>query len=103
MKTEKKEIYFTVTGIFQFADIEFIKEDMELFLEKEPDNDFDNEAIMVKMKGLGKIGYVANSVKTVAGDEAYSAGRLYDKIEDTATATVAYNMGNVIQGAIKID
>ena len=26
MKTEKKEIYFTVTGIFQFADIEFIKE-----------------------------------------------------------------------------
>lgn len=103
MKTEKKEIYFTVAGIFQFADIEFIKEGMELFLEKEPDNDFDNEAIMVKMKGLGKIGYVANSVKTVAGDEAYSAGRLYDKIGDTATATVAYNMGNVIQGAIKID
>ena len=45
MKTEKKEIYFTVTGIFQFADIEFIKEGMELFLEKKPDNDFDNDSL----------------------------------------------------------
>lgn len=33
------------------------------------------------MKGLGKIGYVANSPFTVKG-ESMSVGRFYDKIED---------------------
>lgn len=42
---------------------------------------------MVKMPGLGKIGYVANSICTVLG-ESYSAGRLYDKFGDTTTGTV---------------
>ena len=56
-------------------------------LEKEPDNNYDKEAIQVKMKGLGKIGYVANSPYTVIG-ESRSAGRLYDKIGDTAAAKV---------------
>ena len=41
------------------------------------------EAIQVKAKGLGKIGYVANSPFTVKG-ESMSAGRLYDKIGDKA-------------------
>ena len=39
------------------------------------------------MKGLGKIGYVANSSYTVIG-ESMSAGRLYDKIGDAAYARV---------------
>ena len=38
-------------------------------------------------EGLGKIGYVANSSYTVIG-ESMSAGRLYDKIGDTAYAKV---------------
>ena len=50
-------------------------------LEKEPDNEYDKEAIQVKVEGLGCIGYVANSSRTVVG-ESYSAGRLYDKIGD---------------------
>ena len=33
-------------------------------LVKEPDNEYDNEAIQVKIKGLGKVGYVANSPYT---------------------------------------
>ena len=33
--------------------------------------------IKVSIKGLGQIGYVANSHQTVVGD-SYSAGRLYD-------------------------
>ena len=36
-------------------------------------------------EGLGKIGYVANSSNTVIGD-SMSAGRIYDKIGDTAKA-----------------
>ena len=52
---------------------------MTLQLEKEPDNQYDKEAIVVKMEGLGDIGYVANSTYTVIG-ESMSAGRIYDKI-----------------------
>mgnify|MGYP000817011536 CR=1 FL=1 len=42
-------------------------------LEKEPDNEYDKEAIKVTYEGLGKIGYVANSSYTVIGD-SMSAG-----------------------------
>ena len=62
---------------------------MEVELEKEPDNEYDKEAILVKMKGLGKIGYVANSPFTVKG-ESMSAGRLYDKISDKAKGKVVF-------------
>lgn len=58
-------------------------------LEKEPDNEYDKEAIQVKVKGLGKIGYVANSPFTVKG-ESMSAGRLYDKIGDKAKGKVVF-------------
>ena len=60
---------------------------MKVKLEKEPDNKFDSEAIMVKVKGLGKCGYVANSTYTVRG-ESMSAGRLYDKIGDKAKGKI---------------
>lgn len=46
---------------------------------KRTQNEWDREAIAVYREGLGKVGYVANSPKTVLG-ESYSAGRLYDKI-----------------------
>lgn len=48
---------------------------------------FDKEAIVVKVEGLGKIGYVANSTYTVIG-ESKSAGRIYDKIGNIARAKV---------------
>ena len=55
--------------------------------EKEPDNEYDKEAIKVTYEGLGKIGYVANSSYTVIGD-SMSAGRIYDKIGKKAKAKV---------------
>ena len=69
--------------------IDFLKRGMKVKLEKEPDNDYDKEAILVKMKGMGKIGYVANSTYTVLGD-SMSAGRLYDKIGKKAKGKVLY-------------
>ena len=60
---------------------------MKIELEKEPDNEYDKEAILIKLEGLGKIGYVANSPYTVLGD-SMSAGRLYDKIGDKAEGKV---------------
>ncbi len=83
------EIYFTIAGTNHHYGQYFIESKMEVKLVKEPDNEDDKEAIKVEMPGIGLIGYVANSPYTVLG-ESYSAGRLYDKIGDTAVGTVLY-------------
>ncbi len=59
---------------------------MSLKLKKEPDNTWDQDAIMVKFKGL-QVGYVANNYHTKVRD-TYSAGRLYDRIGKKAKAKV---------------
>ena len=62
---------------------------MKVELEKEPENPYDAEAIQVMLKGMGHIGYVANSTHTVLG-ESWSAGRLYDRIGKKAAGIVKY-------------
>jgi len=84
-----KKIYFTITGTHHHFGKEFIEPGMEVKLVKEPDNEFDKEAIKVEMEGLSKIGYVANSPYTVLGD-SLSAGRLYDRVGDVAYGVVKY-------------
>lgn len=82
-----KNLFFTLTGCnYRFGN-DFLEPGMKLKLKKEPDNTYDKEAIKVELKGLGQLGYVANSVHTVKGD-SLSAGRLYDKIGKKATAKV---------------
>ena len=81
------KIYFTLTGTKYHHGSEFLKPGMKLKIKKEPDNQFDKEAIVVKVEGLDEIGHVANSAHTVIG-ESMSAGRIYDKIGDTAKAKV---------------
>lgn len=81
------KIYFTLTGTKHYFGTEFLEQGMKIELEKEPDNEYDKEAILIKLEGLGKIGYVANSPYTVLGD-SMSAGRLYDKIGDKASGKV---------------
>lgn len=84
-----EKIHFTIVGTYYRHGKDFLEKDMTVKLVKEPDNTFDREAIKVELEGLGHIGYVANSVGTVIG-ESYSAGRLYDKIGDTAEGKVLY-------------
>ncbi|MCI5620702.1 MAG: HIRAN domain-containing protein [Lachnospiraceae bacterium] len=83
------EIYFTITGMNHYHGNEFMEPKMEVKLTKEPDNEADAEAIKVEMPGIGQIGYVANSPYTVIG-ESMSAGRIYDKIGESAKGTVLY-------------
>ncbi|MCR5324180.1 MAG: HIRAN domain-containing protein [Lachnospiraceae bacterium] len=83
------EMYFTITGTSHQHGQEFMEPKMRVKLVKEPDNEYDSEAIKVEMPGIGKIGYVANSPNTVIG-ESMSAGRIYDKIGDEAEGTVLY-------------
>lgn len=84
-----KKIYFTIAGTRHYFGQEYFEPGMEVKLVKEPDNECDNEAIKVEMEGLGLVGYVANSPYTVQG-ESMSAGRLYDRIGDTAKGVVKY-------------
>ena len=86
-----KKTYFTITGTQYFHGSDFLEKDMEVKLVKDPDNDYDKEAIKVELEGLGQIGHVANSPYTVVG-ESQSAGRLYDKIGDTAEGKILYVM-----------
>ena len=59
--------YFTIAGCNHYYGNEYMKKGMKVKLVKEPDNAYDQEAIQVKIKGLGKVGYVANSSYTVKG------------------------------------
>ena len=85
-------MYFTIAGCSHYYGTQFMEKGMKVKLEKEPDNSYDKEAIMVKIKGLGKCGYVANSPYTVQG-ESMSAGRLYDKIGDKAKGRIVFVIG----------
>ena len=80
-------IYFTMTGMNYYYGSDFLKKGMKVKLVKEPDNKYDKEAIRVEMKGLGKIGYVANSPHTVLG-ASESANRMYDKMKKKAKGSV---------------
>lgn len=82
-------IYFTITGTDYHYGHKFIEPGMLVKITKDHDNKFDKEAIKVEMEGLGLIGYVANSHFTVLG-ESMSAGRIYDKIEESAKGKVLY-------------
>ena len=82
-----KHIFFTLTGTNHYYGTDFLKRGTKIILRKEPDNEHDNEAIRAEIKGLGKIGYVANSTYTVIGD-SYSAGRLYEHMGKKAKAKV---------------
>ncbi len=67
MAKDKKndKIYFTIAGVNHYYGSDFMEKNMRVKLVKEPDNEYDNEAIKVEMEGLGKVGYVANSHYTV--------------------------------------
>ena len=97
-----EKIYFTIAGTQFYHGKDFFEKDMEVKLVKEPDNPFDKEAILVKVEGLGDVGHVANSPYTVVG-ESYSAGRLYDKIGDTAEVYVLYVVDNGVLVFVTID
>ena len=94
-----KEMYFTIAGCNHYYGSDFMEKGMKVKLVKEPDNEYDNEAIQVKIKGLGKVGYVANSPYTVKG-ESMSAGRLYDKIGGKAKIKPNGHNGHIWNGGL---
>ena len=93
--------FITITGLkFHFGSKPF-EVGQKVKLVKEPDNEYDSEAVKAELPGLGCAGYVANSPHTVLG-ACISAGRLYDKIGDSATAKVVYVLDNAVVCKVKI-
>ena len=84
-----EKIYFTVAGTNHYFGNDFLKPDMKVRLTKEPDNDYDMEAIACENKYIGKTGYIANSTRTVTKG-TMSAGRIYDKIGDISYCEVKF-------------
>jgi hypothetical protein len=62
-------------------------------LRKDPENKHDSEAIACEMRYFGKIGYLANSTRTVVRG-TMSAGRLYDKISEEYFSRIKFVIGN---------
>ncbi|MBF4468242.1 MAG: HIRAN domain-containing protein [Methanobrevibacter arboriphilus] len=81
------KLRFTVTGYYFYDGIIPFEENKYLKLIKEPDNDYDHEAIKIEDPSGEKVGYVANSTNTVI-KETMSAGRIYDKIEEISYCKV---------------
>ena len=81
--------FVTITGLRHYYGAKPFEIGRIFKLVKEPDNDYDNEAICACLPFIDKIGYVANSTNTVY-QGTISAGRLYDKIEDYAYARTMF-------------
>lgn len=86
---EQKDLYITITHINAFGGPAIFKVGDEITLKKEHENLYDDEAILAYGKRNTKCGYVANSVTTVARG-TYSAGRLYDKFDETIRCQVLF-------------
>ncbi len=86
---QKDSIYITVNHLDDFNTTYMFKPGDILTLKKDPDNCYDDEAIVAYDKHGCKCGYVANSVSTVARG-TFSAGRVYDKISDEVECSVCF-------------
>ena len=85
----EKELYTTIVGLKNYEGSSVFKIGSVVKLVKEPDNEFDLEAIACEIKYIGKTGYIANSTRTVTKG-TMSAGRIYDKIKDISFCEVKF-------------
>ena len=85
----EKTYFITITGLNHYYGQKPFEIGRVIKLIKEPDNEYDKEAIVAFLPFIDKIGYVANSTNTVYNG-TISAGRLYDKIEEYAYAKVMF-------------
>ena len=95
---EDNSIYITINHLDDFECTTFLRPGDKLILKKDKDNIYDDEAIVAYKENKTKVGYVANSVHSVARG-TYSAGRLYDRIGDETECIIKFvfqEEGNVI-------
>lgn len=87
--------YITIVGISHYFGPESFRINQILFLEKDLDNTYDSEAIKVVSEVGVCMGYIANSIRTVAMG-THSAGRVYDSITSKQRIQVDFIVGNSV-------
>ena len=95
-----KNIFITINHLDDYNGLSNLKVGDNLSLIKDKDNPYDDEAIAIYNKDEIKVGYVANSVDTVARG-TYSAGRLYDRIKDRCLCEVVFIVNDILLAMIK--
>lgn len=81
--------FVTITGLKNYYGTKPFEIGRIIELIKEPENEYDREAIAACLPYIDRIGYVGNSVHTVYHG-TISAGRLYDKIKDRTYARIMF-------------
>ena len=84
-----KETFVTITGFKHYYGKSIFTVGSLIKCVKEPDNTYDSEAIRCEYFPLKKVGYIANSVNTVANGTS-SAGRIYDLFKQTTHAKILF-------------
>lgn len=81
--------YITITGCDHYLGTKVLRLHQKVVLKKDLDNVYDGEAVAVYLESGMKIGYVANSIYTVAKG-THSAGRIYDTFDQTCEGKVMF-------------
>ena len=84
-----KKAFITINHLEDYGGSKAFRVGDKLFLQKEPDNWVDDEAIAVYSSKKVKCGYVANSSHTVARGTC-SAGRVLDSLKKNPTCVVRF-------------
>lgn len=87
--------YITIVGANFNLGPEVFKLGSVVHLIKDYDNKYDSEAIACEMDVIGRVGFVANSHKTVAKG-TMSAGRIYDKFDHRCDAEVMFIIDDIV-------
>ncbi|WP_042351942.1 HIRAN domain-containing protein [Bacillus massiliigorillae] len=84
------EKFISIVGLNHYFGVEIFNVGQILKLKKDYNNKYDGEAIQVEIENIGgKVGYVANSYKTVAKGTR-SAGGIYDDFGEYCYCQVAF-------------
>ena len=82
-------MYITVTGFSHYYSLKPFSIGNLVMCRKDGGNPYDPDAIKVCMPLLGTVGFIANSIDTIAGG-TMCAGRIYDKVPDIFYAKVLF-------------
>lgn len=82
-------LFITIVGTNHYYGMKPFEIGRIFKLIKEPQNEFDEEAIRAELPFIGKIGYVANSPNTLAKG-TLSAGRMYEQFKAECFAVVRF-------------
>lgn len=95
-------LFVTITGMHHYLGKSALKPGMLVLLVKEPDNEYDENAIRVDLIPVGCVGYVANSPRAVI-EGTMSADRIYDTMARACFARVMFAKGGFIVARLEPD